>query len=188
MKPKSIQKFFAKSSLFVTQRISQDGVSPIFLLWWDDQDCLHRRAIINNYLFGHTSLFFYYIDKKSPKQFHPKFHLTNNKYPGKKRQLLPLPLPFQSYLFIHAYPPQPRQISIHYFNTKEHLASNWDFILPTPLRKAIIKQTNNKFLLGCAEKETLYIVIGNVNKCHHYRNQYGGLQKTKNNKTNNSSI
>jgi hypothetical protein len=32
MKPEIIQKFFAKSNLFATQRISWDGVSPISLL------------------------------------------------------------------------------------------------------------------------------------------------------------
>jgi hypothetical protein len=51
---------------------------------------------------------------------------------------------------------------------------------------AIIHKKTIHFLLGCMKKGTLYTVIGNVNKCHHYGYQYGGSSKIKN-KTKNSS-
>ena len=48
----------------------------------------------------------------------------------------------------------------------------------------IKKSTNNKCWEGCGEKGTLLREFGgNVNWYNHYREQYGGLKKTKNRAT-----
>jgi hypothetical protein len=72
------------------------------------------------------------------------------------------------------------------FQHKATLAIKLRFHFTYPCQMAIIHKKTIHFLLGCMKKGTLYTVIGNVNKCHHYGYQYGGSSKIKN-KTKNSS-
>jgi hypothetical protein len=105
------------------------------------------------------------VIKKTPKLFHPKFHLTNSKYSEKNSYFI-----YKNFEIIYAFTLvhliQYRFLPII---SKQTLQSNGNH-----------PEKNNCFLLGCMEKGTIYTVIGNVSKCHHCGYQYGVSSKIKN--------